>query len=572
MKKFIILAAFIVTLLGAVLGHKFNFQEKNQTLNLAVNNFSKSFDPAIAFNDDSLVLMSQSMESLYQYHYLKRPFEVIPALADGMPEITEGGKVYRIKIKPEVYYHPHESLKAGRTVKAKDFEWQIKRIAFAPLDSTGAWLFEKRLKGFEYFRNSVGSNFNAFLKQDIEGVKVIDDLTLELHLVKPEPNLIYFLAMQFVTPVPLELIKRYKNNLQDVIIGTGPYIYKGIKNSIYEFEKNKKFREEFYPTVGDRYANTQNLLKASKEKLPFIRRLKFHVISNEDERWEAFNQGDIDILDVPKKYLSEVNNPSPESLKDYDERGIEINYFPSQSNRWLGFNMTDPIFKRNKNLRLAIAHSINFDKYIEYLTKNTNLRSNSIYNPSISGYDPSHTPPYEFNLEKAKRYLNAAGYKPGELTITYSTRGTQEVNYKEAEFIQAQLAQIGIKVKINVISFSDFLKLGRAGKLQFWTDGWIYDYPDSENLLQLLISRNHPGINKSGYSNTRVDRLYNKLTQVLDVDKRVEIMQEVEKIVESEIPWVLLVYDSNYVLKYKNIKNYRKSFFSRNFPKYLEKY
>lgn len=548
-------------------------RKPNDSINLAVNTFSKTFDPAIVFNDDSLMILGQSMESLYQYHYLKRPFEVIPALAEGMPTISPDGLIYTIKIKKGVFYHPHKDIiKTSREVIVDDFILQIKRLAFAPLKSTGAFLFEGKLKGFDSFRKNVGNNFNKFLKTDIEGVVKLDDYTFELHLKRPEPNLIYFLAMTFVTPIPLEIVEAYKNDLTEVLIGTGPYIYEGLENGVYKFRKNPNFREEYYPTEGDRDANTSNLVKSSRERLPFIDKIRVHVITNEDERWKSFMDEKIDILDVPKKYLSEVNSPSAEELQVFDKQGIEIKHFPSQSNRWLGFNMNDPVVGSNLKLRQAIAHGINYERYIEVLTKNTNLRSNSIYNPSINGYNPSHQPPYEYNIKKARKLLKEAGYKPGELTLTYSTRGTQEIHYKEGEFLQAQLKDIGINLKIEVITFSDFLKLGRAGKLQFFTDSWIYDYPDSENLIQLLISKNHPGINKCGYSNIKVDDLYSLLSRTLKKERRLEIMREVEKIVENDLPWILLAYDSAYVVNYQHVENYRKSFFSRNFVKYLETY
>lgn len=548
-------------------------RKPNEKISIAVSNFNKTLDPAIAFNDDSLLVLGQSLESLYQYHYLKRPFEVIPALASGLPQISADGLTYTIKIKDGVFYHPHKDIiPKDREVIVDDFILQIKRLAYKPLKSTGSWLFEGRLKGFEKFRDEVGDDFTKFLITDMEGIKKIDRYTFTIELNRPEPNLVYFLAMQFVTPVPQELVEAYKNDLTNVLVGTGPYIFQGLVNKSYKFKKNPAYREEYYPTNGDREANTKDLVKSSGVKIPFIKNIEIHVITNEDDKWQAFMDRKIDILDVPKKYLSEVNGLTAEQLQDFSDRGIEIDQFPSQSNRWLGFNMNDPVVGKNLNLRKAIAHAINYERYIEVLTKNTNLRSNSIYNPSINGYDPSHQPPYEYDLKKAREYLKASGYKPGELVLTYSTRGTQEIHYKEAEFLQAQLAAIGIKLKIDVITFSDFLKLGRSGKLQFWTDSWIYDYPESENLLQLLITKNHPGINKSGYSNRKVDELYKKLSVTLKKDERLEIMKEIEEIVESQMPWILLVYDSAYVLHYEHVKNYRKSFFSRSFVKYLEMY
>ncbi len=572
MRKLFILIT-VVLLIGLSFFYKTGSQKKeNNQINLVINDPIKTFDPAVAFNDDALLVMAQSLETLYQYHYLKRPYEVIPALAAEMPTISEDGLVYRIKIKKGIHYqNSYSYLPEGREVKVDDFFWQIKRLAYRPLKSNGTWLFAGKLKGFNEFRESVGENPEKFYTEEISGLKKIDDHTFEIHLSRPEPNLLYFLSMQFTSPVPVELIKKLNNKLDSVLVGTGPYQYEGFENNMYYLKKFDNYREEYYPSSGDRYANTEKLLTSSKEKLPFIKNVIFHVVSDEDQRWEEFKDGNIDILDVPKKYLSQLSNPDSKVSQKFKANGVSIKHFSRQTTRWLGFNMHDQTVGTNLNLRRAIAHAIDYEKYIQVLTNNTNLRSNSIFNPSIQGYNPSHSLPYQYDLAKAKEYLKKSGLDPKQIDLSYSTRGTQELNSLEANFLKEQLAKLGINLKINMISFGDFLKKGRAGKLQFWTDNWIYDYPDAENLLQLLISKNHPGINKSGYSNKQVDHLYNKLSRTLDREERFAIMYEIEKIVEEELPWIMMMYESTYMIQQKEIKNFRKSFFIRNFVKYLEK-
>ena len=546
-----------------------------QSLNLVINNQIKSFDPAVAFNDDSLLVMGQALETLYQYHYLKRPYEVIPLLADGLPKISDNGKIYTIGIKKNIFYNdPFGVLSEKRELKAQDFVWQIKRLAYAPLKSNGAWLFEGKVKGFNEFRKKVGNDIQKFYDLNIEGIKALDDHTLQIELINPEPNLLYFLAMTFTSPVPIEVIKKYNNDLHAVLIGTGPYYLSTQDEFKYVLLRNKGFHEEYYPSTGDRYANTEKLLSASKKRLPFLEEINFFIISDQLKRWESFQQGEIDILNVPKQFLVHLATPNSKINQDFMDKGVQVKHFSRQTTRWLGFNMNDPVVggKKNRNLRLAIAHAIDFDKYVEILTNNTNLRANSIFNPSISGYRPQHRLSYEFDLERAKKYFAKTGHRAGELTLTYSTRGSQKIHFEEAEFLQYSLKQIGINLKIEELQFSQFLKKGRNGELQFWTDNWIYDYPDAENLLQLLISKNHPGINKSGFSNIRVDDLYNKLSFTLSKNKRFEIMYEIEKIVEEEIPWIMLMYESTYMVQQKDIQNFRKSFFIRNHFKYIEKF
>lgn len=572
MKKWIPFVGLVLIILGTTYFLMKKKRTVDPVIRLVVNNPIKSFDPAIAFNDDSLLVIGQTLETLYQYHYLKRPFEVIPLLADGMPEILNNGLTYRIKIKKGILYQNHKgTFKSPRYVKAEDFVWQIKRLAYKPIKSTGTWLFKGKLKGFSEFSEKVGDDLDRFYTEDLPGAVAVDDHLLELNLVRPEPNLLYFLSMVFTTPVPLEIIKETKNDLSKTLIGTGAYQFENYENETYYLTRYKDFHEEYYPSVGDRYANTEELLNSSKEKLPFIDKIEFRVIRDDDQRWFEFSHGNLDILDVPKKYLINFATHDSKVSKEFEKKGIEVKHFSRQTNRWLGFNMNDSILGKNKFLRKAISHAIDFDKYIEIVTNNTNLRSNSIFNPSIAGYRPDHKIKNTYDLKVARAYMKKAGYKPGELTLTYSTRGKQKVHFEEAEFLQYQLGQIGITLKIQALDFSEFLKMGRAGQLQFWTDNWIYDYPDAENLLQLLITKNHPGINKSGFSHPDVDRLYDELSRTLESEKRFQIMYEIEKIVEEEIPWIMLMYESTYIVQQKEVKNFRKSFFIRNYIKYLRK-
>lgn len=571
MKK-IYLFIGVVLLTGLWLNRSKIFNRSiNNEISVSLNNPIKSFDPVVAFNDDSLSVIGQSLDTLYQYHYLKRPYEVIPSLADGMPEISNDGKVYTIKIKQGIFYHDQtEFFKQKRVVKAQDFILQIKRLAFGPLGSVGRWLFSDKLKGFNEFTKLVGSDFDKMLETPLEGLKALDDYTLRIELNKPEPNLLYFLSMTFTTPTPIELVLKYKNDLSKVIVGTGAYYLSSSKNG-YTFKKNKKYRKELYPSSGDRYANTQKLLRSSKEKVPFLDTVHFKVIKDDKEKWKAFMDGELDVLSVPKSYLTELSGASKRFEKLKKELRFEVKYFTTISSRWLGFNMQHPVVGKNKNLRLAIAHAINYNKYIELLTNNTSLKANSIFNPSIPGYNPSYQKKYQYDLVKAKEYLQKSNVDLDKFVITYSTRGNQQIHFNEAEFIKEQLGRVGIKVQVKVLSFSQFIKEGRAGNLQFFTDQWIYDYPDAENIIQLLISKNSPGINKSQYINSGVDKLYNQLAITLNKEKRYQLMYEVEKLVEADMPWIMLMYESSYVLHKKELKNFRKSFFIRNYLKYLKK-
>lgn len=568
--KLIILLNITVAVLAAISFQK-KFKEKGSTFDLVLTNQIRSFDPAVIFNDDSLIFIGQALETLYQYHYLKRPYELQNLIAESKPEILNNGTLYRIKIKKGIFYHNSQKIfPEGRDVQANDFVWAMKRIAFKPIKSTGTWLFQNKVKGFNEFSTKAGNSQEKFYSLPLKGIRAIDKYTLEIELTRPESNFPYYLAMPFMTPQPIELIKHVQNDLKNTLIGTGPYEYHGKANNKYIFKRFKKFHYEAYPSSGDRYANTENLLLASKKVLPFIDNLTVEFIKDEDLLWEEFLKGNFDLVGVSDKHLAEVLDNNSELSKKFRKEGIEVKHFSRQSTRWLGFNMSDPVLGKNLDLRKAISHAVDYDKYLKDVGNNTNLKANSIYNPTVKGYRPEHRLGNDFNLVKAKSYLKKAGYKPGELTLIYSTRGKRTIHYNESKFIKEQLALIGINLEIEFLEFDEFLSRGRRGKLQFWTDSWIYDYPDAENIVQLLFSGNHPGMNKSGVKNKKLDKLYMELSETNNEKRRVEILHSIESIVQAELPWIMLMYESSYILKRKNIKNFRKSFFIRNFIKYLE--
>src|SRR5690606_4815983 len=140
-----------------------------------------------------------------------------------------------------------------------------------------------------------------------------------------------------------EVVEYYGNVLDEVMIGTGPYKFKGLRDGFYEMEKNREYRAEFYPSSGDRYANVQNLLDSSKEKIPFVDEVRFYVASQESERWEKFLSHDLDLINVPKTYIPHLYDTNGDLNSELKKHNVELKHFPILANRWLAFNMLDPV-------------------------------------------------------------------------------------------------------------------------------------------------------------------------------------------------------------------------------------
>ncbi|ATH06524.1 hypothetical protein BIY24_00765 [Halobacteriovorax marinus] len=549
-------------------------KDDSNTLNVSISGEISTLDPANSYDTISASIVYQGYEPLYEYHYLKRPYTIQPLLAEAMPIIEDNGRKYTIKIKKNIQYHDDPAFKGkARFVKAEDFINQIKRLAYLPTNSNGWWLFDQKIKGLNDFRNSVGRDFEKFKTTKIEGLKAIDDHTLVIELNESYPQMLYTLAMSFTSPMPIEAIEMYENNLNDKIIGTGPFKLDSWTSSTkLRLIKNENYRKAFYPGQGDRIANSRNLLKDSGKVIPFIDKVEYNVYKEAQTRWLNFKAKKIDFLIIPKDNYSSAVDPNGNLTKELQEENIKLQIFPTLTYWWLSFNMQDPLLGKNLNLRKAIAHAIDVERYIKVFTNNIGQKSNSIYPPGIPGYDPSAQLPYEYNLEKAREFLKKAGYPNGKglPTLTYDVRGVSATNRQQADFVKSELGKIGINVQVALNNFPAFLEKARQGKLQFWQDGWALDYPDSENVLQLLISKNHaPGPNSTFYSNKEFDKLFNKLKVMPNGPEKIEVMKRMEEIIIHDLPWVMQYYSRNYILYHDRLNNYRHSDLIYNNFKYL---
>lgn len=548
--------------------------KKTDTIAISLPGEVTTLDPAVCFDTICYVPVAQVYETLYEFDYLKRPYTLRPLLAEDFPVISANRLKYTFKLKKGIKYHDSEFLPKNREVKAQDVINQIKRLAFIGTNSRGFWLFDGKVKGLNEWREKVGTDLEKFFTEPVAGLTALDDSTLVVDLIKPYPQLQYAMAMNFTSPIPEEAIKATKNDFLMKSVGTGAYqITNYNPNQEVTLKKNPHYVTSVYPKDGDHFATEKNLLKDAGAQLPFVENVKLTVIKEAQTDWLNFLKQKIDMINLTKDHYHVALNPDgslkPEIIKDQ----IELQASPTLIYWWLAFNMKDPVLGKNLNLRKAIAYGVNIDKYIELFTYNVAQKANSIYPPGIPGYDANTELPYKYDLNLAKEYLKKAGYPDGKglPTLQFDIRGNDTRRRQMGEFVQQELKAIGIQVEINMNTFPAFLEKARKGQLQFWQGGWVLDYPDSENVLQLLSSQNlPPGQNYFNFENKDFDKAFDELRSLEDGPKKFELMKKMETIVNGELPWVMQYYTRNYILSHKYLENFRYSDIIYNNIKYLK--
>lgn len=564
---------FLISLLALVFSCT-KKADKTPSIEMSLPQEISTIDPANCYDTVCYVGVTQIYESLYEFEYLKRPYTLRPLLAASFPEVSKDRLNYTFKIKKGIKYHDSDILPKGREVKAQDFVNQMKRLAFLPTRSQGWFLFDGRVRGLNEWRSQVGTNLEKFYATPIEGLVVVDDHTFTIKLKEPYPQMMFAMAMTFTSPIPEEAIKATNNDFTQKAVGTGAY-YLARYNQAQEIvlKKNPYYITSTYPTEGDADAQKRGLLQDAGAKLPFVENIRLVVIKEAQTDWLNFLKKKTDTVNLTKDHyqlaLALDGSLKPEMAKD----GIELQASPTLIYWWLAFNMKDPVIGKNKDLRMAIAHAVNIDKYIELFTNNVAKKANSIYPPGIPGYSPETKTPYSYDQNKAKEYLAKAGYPEGKglPKLTYDIRGTDTRRRQMGEFIQQELRKVGIEIDIRINTFPAFLEKSRKGELQFWQGGWVLDYPDSENVLQLLTTANlAPGPNNTNYSNPKYDALFQKLRLMEDGPQKHKLMKEMEEMVNDDLPWVMQYYSRNYILSHSYLKNFLYSDIIYNNLKYLK--
>lgn len=548
--------------------------DRSDNIDISLPNDISTLDPANCYDTVCYPPVAQVYESLFEIEYLKRPYTLRPLIAEDFPEISSDRLKYTFRIKKGIKYHESELIPKGREVKAQDFVTQIKRLAFQGTMSPGFFLVDEKIKGINAWRTKVGTDLEAFIKEPVEGLKTPDDQTLVIELVRPYPQLLWVMAMTFTAPVPEEALRPSKNDLRSRFVGTGPYIIRRY-NPTQEviLKKNDAYNTSVYPSQGDRFAYENNLLKDAGAKLPFVTNVRFTVIKESQTEWLNFMGKKIDLINLVKDHYPLALNQDGSVRSEITKDKIQLQASPTLIYWWIAFNMKDKVLGNNLNLRKAIAHGVNIDKYIQIFTYNIGQKANSIYPPGIAGYSPSTDLPYKYDLNLAKDYLKKAGFPDGKglPTLVYDVRGTDTRKRQMGEFIQQELKNIGINVDVRINSFPAFLEKSRNGELQFWQGGWVLDYPDAENVLQLLTSDHlPPGPNSSQYTNPEFDKMFNELRELEDGPRKFELMRKMEEIVNRDLPWAMQYYSRNYILYHDYLKNFRYSDIIYNTVKYLK--
>lgn len=556
-------------------------QEPNEmVLQHALYTKITTLDPGNTRDVYSNIILSQTCETLYQYHFLKRPYEIVPLLAENMPQISDDKLTYMIRIKKGVYFQDDECFPGGkgRELKAEDFIFAMKRIANIKYLSQNWSLFNDKIVGLDEFRaytKNCKSEADVDYSREVEGLKVIDDYTLMIKLKRPWPQLVSTaLADTTTAPIAKEAVDYYGKDIISHPVGTGPFMLKQWRRGSYiELVRNPNFRGETYPTEGEPGDAEAGYLDDAGKIMPFADRVVWTIIEEHQPGWFLFLQGKLDGSVIPKDNYNEVFTETGDMTSKIKQLNIHLKTFVDPSTFWLGFNMLEPVLGNNKPLRLAISRAINREKFIELFFNGRHMVAHGFVAPLMDSYDPTiKANGYaRYDPNEARQLLTEAkrvnGGELPELKLTMP--GTDTFSRQLGQFLKRHINNIGIEVDVDFMDWPTFQEKVNTRSAQMFCYGVTASIPDAEDFLGLFYSKNWaPGSNKFNYYNGEYDKLYEKVSVMFDSPERCELYRKMELIVLEDCPAAFLNHRVAYVLHHDWYKNYKPHAFAYGLSKY----
>lgn len=536
-----------------------------------------SLDPGNIGDTSSAAVASQIFECLYDYHYLKRPYELIPNIAKEMPRVSENGLVYTIKIRENVFFTEDECFGGKkRELTVNDFIFAWKRLANIKYLSRNWWVFDGKIAGLDEFREytkTVSNEDEVDYCRTVEGLTAIDKYTLQVKLTKPWPQFLYMLAHLPTAAISKEAVDHYGKNIINNPIGTGPFILsKWVKGSYIEMVKNPDYRDVYYPSDGEIGDVNNGMLADAGRKIPFLDRLFFMIIEEDPPAWFLFLQGKLDASGIPKDNFDQAIRPGQRLSQELIEKGIKLQVYRRPSTYWIGFNMEDEILGKNKPLRQAISYCIDKKKYIELFTNNRAEKATGFIPPLMRSFDPNISSfGLNYDIGKGVELIKEAEQiHGGEIPpLKLAMPSTDVISRQQGQFFKKAFKDIGLELEIDYMDWPTYLERLHKKDLQIFQSGWLADYPDAENFLQLFYSKNvSPGPNSFNYVNREFDEIYETAHVLLDADARVELYKRAQEIVIEDCPAVFMLHGVAYILYHDWVENYKPNVFQYGLGKF----
>jgi ABC-type transport system substrate-binding protein len=516
----------------------------------------KALDPAEANDQPSAVLLGEIYECLFNYKYGVQPYTLFPELAAAMPEYSKDNTSMTIRLRKGIrFYDPSKKVwpdGIGPEVKAKDVIYSFKRVCdFNQASPVYSAVFQGQIVGLDDWWNytkSVGAG-HVDWEKPVEGFQILDERTIRIVMPQPNPQMIYNLAAMWTGIVSKDAVDYWGRDFRWHPTGTGAYY-------LAEHLRDQRITLQVNPIYRGRPDVDGDAQIPESEKWPTFKRVEYDYFSEAVPPWLLFIQGLFDISGIPKESFGQAIQVNTQGLTpELAAKGIVLRKSDEAATEYIGFNMQDPILGKNKPLRQAMSMAFDRAAYIANFWNGRGMPAIGPIPPGFPTFDPNEVNPYtQFNLEAAQEKMaEAVKINGGPIPkLHILMRDADTLSRQMADNIRINMRQIGVDVIPEFRDFARWLEMTDNRQAQIFDAGWVADYPDEQDFLQLFYGKNAPamGVNSTAYVNPAFDKLYDQAAVMQDTPERRKLYIEMQKIVMEDCPWLTIAYPKAYGLHY----------------------
>jgi oligopeptide transport system substrate-binding protein len=514
------------------------------------------FDPPTAHDLYSSIVVDGIFDTLLTYDYLAEPAKLVPKIATEIPTAEENGTLYTVKLKKGVYFSPHEVFGGKkRELVAQDVVYSLMRHYDDSIKPVWRFLIDGKIVGMNAWYDAGKKAGKLDWDAKIPGLEVVDSHTLKIKLTKPDFNFGYVMAHPATGVVAREVIEKYPNNAQSHPVGSSAYYLKEwVRGQKMVLEKNPNWRGGTWDfKVSGKDPHDEVLVKQMQGKpLASIDRVEIYVIEEEQTRWLAYKDKQIDVMNIPQAVTPQAL-PGGKLAPDLAAEGIRLQKMVDPEFTYTYFQWNDPVWggaePHKIALRRAAAMALNRQEEIDIIRKGQAIKVDFFVPKGVVGHQPDYVSSISYNPALSNALLDRYGYKKGADGYRTTPDGkpvifkyTSQPNSLEREFdelFRKNMEVIGIRYEAEKEKFADSIKRQKRCQITIRGSAWIADYPDGDNFTQLLYSKNIGESNDGCYNSPAYDKLYEQSTRLPAGPERDKIYLEMQKQFEADTPWAL---------------------------------
>jgi ABC-type transport system substrate-binding protein len=465
-----------------------------------------TLDPAIGYDWQNWSMIKSLFDGMMDY--VPGTTTLRPGLAESYA-LSEDGLTYTFKLRPGVKFHN------GREMTADDVKYSLDRVTNPATQSPGAGFF-----------GSI-AGYDAAGDAGLSGVKVIDPLTVEITLSRPDATFLHVMALNFASVVPKEAVDAAGDDFGKQPVGTGAYkLAEWTLGQRLVFEKNADYW---------------------RAGVPYLDSVVFEVGQEPVVALLRLQNGEVDVPGdgIPPAKFQEVMADPAQAERVVVGGQLHTGY--------ITLNVTTPPFDKVE-VRKAVNMAINKDRIVQIINGRA-VPATQPLPPSMPGYTAGYAG-YAYDVEGAKALLAEAGVADGFETDLYVMN--TDPNPRIAQAIQQDLAAIGIKANIQSLAQANVIEAGGAGTApMIWSGGmaWIADFPDPSNFYGPILGcagAVEGGWNWSKFCDAALDAKATEADSMADPAKvadRMALWSDVYMGVMEQAPWVPVFNEERYTMK-----------------------